>query len=137
MAKKQTKTKKRKIKAKNIIITFLLITILALFIIYIYSLKISSIIVKGNNLYSEWKIIKLAKLENYPSSMQNLSRIIEKKLEKDPYIKKAKVNKRFITNITIEIEENLPLFYYAPNKKTVLEDKQETDSNLSISLASF
>ena len=132
MAKKQTKTKKRKIKAKNIIITFLLITILALFIIYIYSLKISSIIVKGNNLYSEWKIIKLAKLENYPSSMQNLSRIIEKKLEKDPYIKKAKVNKRFITNITIEIEENLPLFYYAPNKKTVLEDKQETDSNFPV-----
>ena len=38
----------------------------------------------------------------------------------------------FRSNITIEIEENLPLFYYVPNKKTILKDGTETESNFSV-----
>ncbi len=129
MAKK--KKKKRKLKGKSILIVFIII-IVALAITYIYGLKISVITVKGNTLYSEWEIIKLAGLDNYPSSMQNVSGLIENRLEKDPYIKKAKVKKRFITNVSIEVEENLPLFYYAPNKKTVLENGKETKSNFPV-----
>lgn len=130
MAKKQTK--KRKIKGKSILFAFIIIILLALILIYIYSLKISVITVKGNTLYSEWEIIKLAGLDNYPSSMQSISGLIENKLEKDPYIKKAKVKKHFITEINIEVEENSPLFYYVPNKKTVLENGKETDSNFPV-----
>jgi len=130
MAKKQTK--KRKIKGKSILFAFIIIILLALILIYIYSLKISVITVKGNTLYSEWEIIKLAGLDNYPSSMQSISGLIENKLEKDPYIKKAKVKKHFITEVNIEVEENSPLFYYVPNKKTVLENGKETDSNFPV-----
>lgn len=130
MAKK--KVKKRKIKGKNIFLLFLGIIVFALILILIYDMKIKSIVVKGNTLYSEWQVIKLAGLENYPRSMQNLSGLIENRLEKDPYIKKAKVRKKFLTNVSIEIEENLPLFYYAPNKKTVLKDGTETDSNFPV-----
>lgn len=130
MAKK--KAKKRKIKGRSVLIAFIVIILLALALIYIYSLKISSLTVKGNTLYSEWEIIKLAGLDNYPSSMQTISGLVENKLEKDPYIKKAKVKKHFITEVNIEVEENLPLFYYVPNKKTVLEDGNETDSNFPV-----
>lgn len=130
MAKK--KVKKRKIKGKNIFLLFLGIVALALILICIYDLKIKSIVVKGNTLYSEWQVIKLAGLSDYPRSMQNLSGLIENRLEKDPYIKKAKVHKKFLTDITIEIEENLPLFYYVPNKKTILKDGTETESNFSV-----
>jgi len=130
MAKKSTK--KRKIKGKSVLVAFIIVILLALFLTYIYSLKISSITVKGNTLYSEWEIIKLAGLDNYPSSMQNLSGLIKNKLEKEPYIKKATVKKHFLTEVNIEIEENSPLFYYVPNKKTVLEDGKETDSNFPV-----
>ena len=130
MAKKRTK--KRKIKGKSVLIAFIMVILFTLLLIYIYSLKISVITVKGNTLYSEWEIIKLAGLDNYPSSMKSISGLIENKLEKDAYIKKAKVKKRFLTEVKIEIEENYPLFYYVPNKKTVLIDGKETDSNFSV-----
>lgn len=130
MAKKRTK--KRKLKGKSILAAFVFIIIIGFILSYIYTLKISSITVEGNSLYSEWEIIKLAGLDNYPSSMQNLAGLIENRLEKDPYIKKATVKKHFITEVSIEVEENIPLFYYAPNKKTVLENKKETDENFPV-----
>ncbi len=130
MAKKRTK--KRKLKGRSILAAFVILVIIGFILSYIYTLKISSITVKGNNLYSEWEIIKLAGLDNYPSSMQNIAGLIENKLEKDPYIKKATVKKHFITEVKIEVEENIPLFYYAPNKKTVLENKKETDENFPV-----
>ena len=130
MAKK--KRKKRKIKGKNVTILIIVIILFVLLSGYIYNLKIKVITVSGNTLYSEWQIIKLAKLDNYPSSMQNVSGLIEHRLMKDPYIKKAKVKKRFLTRVNIEIEENLPLFYYVPKKKTILTDKKETDSNYPV-----
>jgi len=130
MTKKRVK--KRKIKGTRILAAIIIVMLTMLTVIYISDLKISSITVKGNTLYSEWEIIKLAGLENYPSSMKNISGLIENKLEKDPYIKNAKVKKHFLTEVSIEIEENLPLFYYAPNKNTVLEDGKETKTNFSV-----
>lgn len=124
--------KKRKIKIKKIFNFLILICILAAAIVYIYDLKISTIIVKGNNLYTDWDIIKKAKLDNYPSSMQNLSAIIESTLKKDPYIKEAKVKKINLTKVEITVKENQPLFYYVPNNKTVLSDGTEVSDNYSV-----
>lgn len=130
MAKK--KVKKRKANRKNITL-FLIITLSIGFLTYyIYNIKISSITVEGNTLYKDWEIIKLAGLENYPSSMQNLSGMITHKLEKAPFIKKAKVSRKWLTNVNIIIEENKPLFYYVPNNKTVLSDGKETKENFSV-----
>ena len=118
MAKK--KVKKRKANRKNITL-FLIITLSIGFLTYyIYNIKISSITVEGNTLYKDWEIIKLAGLENYPSSMQNLSGMITHKLEKAPFIKKAKVSRKWLTNVNIIIEENKPLFYYVPESGNVL-----------------
>ena len=130
MAKKQKK--KRKIKSKSVLILIIIVILFVLIMGYLYNLKIKVITVKGNTLYSEWEIIKLAKLDKYPSSMQNMASLIEHRLEKDPYIKKAKVHKRFLTDVNIEIEENLPLFYSATNKKTVLVDGTETTINFPV-----
>jgi len=130
MAKK--KVKKRKFKARNIFIFLIFIMLFALGISYVYSVRITSITVKGNTLYSDWEIIKIAGLENYPSSMQNLSGVVSHRLEKDPFIKDAKVSKKWITMIDIDIEENKPLFYYVPNNKTVLSDKTEVKENFSV-----
>ena len=130
MAKKRVK--KRKLKKKSFVIFIIIILIVIAFLMFLDNLKITSINVSGNTLYEEWEIIEKAGLENYPSTLQNLSGTIKTKLEKDPYIKKAKVTKQFFTKVNIEIEENLPLFYYVPLHKTILADKTETDGNFSI-----
>ena len=130
MAKK--KVKKRKLHKKR----FLIFILIVLFILGLFfglrQIKITNIKVSGNTLYSEWEIIKKAGLSSYPSSLDNLSSEIEKKLEKDPYIKEAHVHKSFLTDVSVEIKENLPLFYYVPIRKTVLADKTEVSADFPV-----
>ncbi len=126
------KKKKRKIKGKNLFLFLIFVFLIAVGIYYIYNLKITNIVVKGNTLYTDWEIIKIAKVDNYPNSMENLPSVISHRLEKDPFIRKAKVTKKFITSLEIDIEENVPLFYYVPNNKTVLADKTEVDEAFSV-----
>lgn len=126
------KVKKRKAKRKNIITFLIIIILIAFFLYYLYNTKVSNIIVKGNTLYTDWEIIKLADLDNNPNTMKILSSKISNKLEKSPYIKKAKVTRQSFTKITIKIKENKPLFYYVPNEKTVLSDKTEVNDNFPV-----
>ena len=130
MAKR--KVKKRKANGKKIIVFLIFVSFVVFSLYYIYNMKIRSIVVSGNTLYSDWEIIKMAGLDDYPSSMQNLSGMISHKLEKNPFIKRAKVTKDWVTSVKIKIEENKPLFYYVPNNKTVLADKSEVDDNFSV-----
>ena len=126
------KRKKRKLKTRKILIFILIIIIVLLVLSFLTDIKINNVIVKGNILFSDYEIIEKAGLDDYPSSLKNLSPNIEKRLMKDIYIKKAKVYKRGIKNVVIEIEENLPLFYYLPTKKTVLTSKSETEDNFPV-----
>lgn len=130
MAKKRVK--RRKLKRKSFLFLFLVIILIVILLLFLDNLKITSINVSGNTLYSEWEIIKKAGLEDYPSTLRNLSGTIENKLEKDPYIKNAEVTKSFFTNVKIEIEENLPLFYYVPERRTILADKSKTKDNFPV-----
>lgn len=130
MAKKNSK--KRKMRKRNFVSLIILVCIILAGLVILDNLKITTINVSGNSLYEEWEIIKKAKLDNYPSTLQNLTGTIEERLEKDPYIKKVKVTKILFTKVNIEIEENLPLFYYVPIHKTVLSDKTETDSSFPV-----
>ncbi len=124
--------KKRKLKMKNVLLFFLLLIIVALGLSVVSDIRINNIVVKGNLFYSDWQIINKAGLENYPSSFQNSSLSIKSRLEKDIYIKKVSVSKPLFTKVVIEVKENLPLFYYLPNNKTVLNDKTETDDNFMV-----
>ena len=130
MAKK--KVKKRKLHKKRFLIFILIVLFILGWFFGLRQIKITNIKVSGNTLYSEWEIIKKAGLSNYPSSLDNLSSEIEKKLEKDPYIKEAHVHKSFLTDVSIEIKENLPLFYYVPIRKTVLADKTEVSADFPV-----
>lgn len=126
------KKKKLRLKKKNLFLLFCFFTMILLILAFMMDIKINNVIVKGNILYEDYDIIKKAHLENYPSSLSNLSFNIKKVLEKDPYVKKAKVYKTSLTKVVIVVEENLPLFYYLPTKKTVLMDKTQTDDNFPV-----
>ncbi len=126
------KKKKRKLNKKKFLKFIIIITIILLSISFLTDIKINNVIVKGNILYNDYEIIKKAKLEDYPSSLKNSSSKIKKRLIKSPYIKKVNVYKKNLKEVVIEIEENLPLFYYLPSKKTVLTDRKETKDNFPV-----
>lgn len=130
MAKKRVK--RRKLKRKNFLIFVIIIIIIIGSLMVLNNIKITNINVSGNTLYSEWEIIQKAGLDDYPSSLQNLSGTIENRLEEDPYIKKANVTKNFLTKVNIDITENLPLFYYVPERSTILADKTKTKDNFPV-----
>lgn len=126
------KRKKRKLKTKSFVVFIIVITVILLILSFMMDIKINNVIVRGNILYTDYDIIEKAHLDNYPSSLSNLSPSIKKTLEKDPYIKKAKVYKTSFTHVVIEVKENLPLFYYLPTKKTILTDNSETSENFPV-----
>lgn len=128
----RAKTKKRKLKMRNVFIFFIVVLIVLAIISLLSTIKIKSIVVKNNSFYSDWQIIKLAGLEEYPETFSNFSSTIEKRLTKNSFITEAKVSKKWFTTVTIEVKENLPLYYYVPNSKTVLSDKKEVDENFSV-----
>lgn len=126
--------KKKKIKIRFDRILMFLLFLLAIFLILkgIIELKITNIYIHNNNFLSEQYIIEKALLEDYSSTLQNPSYKIEKELEKDIYIKDAKVSKKWFTQVHITIEENRPLFYYDNIKKTVLLDGNTIDEIYSV-----
>ena len=124
--------KKRKLKVKNVFLVFLFIILMLLGIAFLTDIKINNIVIKGNSLYSDWEIIEMARLDNYPSSLKTLSSSIEKRLEKDAYVNNVEVERPSLTKVVINIEENLPLFYYLPAEKTILADKTEVDDNFPV-----
>lgn len=126
--KKQIKkvSKKRvKIKYKNVFLVLFLLTLFVLLVKYIFNINITNIYIKGNSYFTDQQIIELAGIENYPSSLKYISKKIEKNLKDNIYIKDAKIIKKGLRNVYIEIEENRPLFYNNSNQKLVLLDKTE------------
>ena len=80
--------KKRKLKVKNVFLVFLFIILMLLGIAFLTDIKINNIVIKGNSLYSDWEIIEMARLDDYPSSLKTLSSSIEKRLENEKQRKK-------------------------------------------------
>ena len=132
MAKKKKVKKKTKIKFKNVLSFFITTLLLIGLVFLILSFRIKTITISGNSLYSDWDIVKIAGLNDYPSSIKTSSLSIKKKLESSPYIKKANVTKFLFSKVSIVIEENLPIFYYVPKQKTVLEDKSVVKKRFAV-----
>ena len=129
--------KKRKIKKKAIFGSIGLILIIFLVIFSLYQIKITNIYIIGNDILSDQKIMKIAKIDNYPKSLENPSITIKKRLEKNDYIKKVKVEKKGLLNeVYITIEENKPLFYYQIKDKVILSNGKQVDDKFDIPIVS-
>lgn len=133
MKKKKKGTKKKiRIKFFNIFLflTFILIIIGAVY--EIANLKITNIYIKNNYYLTDLEVIETAKIKNYPSTFQNSCKKIEKRLEKNPLIKTAKVKKTYFTRVYIDIEENSLLFYDINTSKIVLKDGTTFSGNYDV-----
>lgn len=127
------KSKNKKINKKRIY-TFLILLILLVFFIYkLFNTNIKNIYVLGNKYFTDQEIIDMAKIKNYPKSINNLSLTIKNRLEDNIYILSAKVYKKgFINKVYIEIKENYPLFYYKVEDKTVLYNGEKVTDKFTI-----
>ena len=141
MAKRKTnkkknikKVKKRKIRFGRIFLVLIILFLLFYLLANIFKFPIKNIYVKGNNILSDQEIIEIARIENYPSIFSKSSNEMKKRLEKNIYIKKAKITKKYLREVHITIEDNYPLFYDSDKKKTILLNKKKTTEKLNAPL---
>lgn len=131
---KKVKKKRFKLKMHTILIALLFLYLFGCLIYYIINKPISNIYISGNTYYSDWDIIEMAGLANYPPSLLNPGSTIEKRLESDILIGDVTVKKTFFTRVYIDIKENKPLFYDNSIGKTVFADKQTSTDKYDTSV---
>lgn len=123
------KKPKKKVRITGIIFLLLFVYLLITLIYYFIKSPIKNISIKGNNLLTEEDIITDSKISYNDSIFKISTYKIEKNLEKNPLIKKTKIERRLNGTIIINIEENKILFLNALTKKLVLSDEKEIDIN--------
>lgn len=129
--KVKKKKKKIRIKYSRVFLLIVIIVLIVLLVKAFLNIKITNIYVSGNDVYfKDQEIIDIAKIQNYPKTLMNSSSKIKANLENNVYIKSAKVKKKFLTQVFIEVEENYPLFVYKTDNKTVLLNGDKVDSIL-------
>ena len=121
------KKPKKKVRITGIIFLLLFVYLLITLIYYFIKLPIKNISIKGNNLLTEEDVISQSKISYNDSIFKISTYKIEKNLEKNPLIKKAKIERGLNGTIIINIEENKILFLNVLTKKLVLSNEEEID----------
>ena len=123
---KKKQQKHVKVKYGRIILALIILGLFIYLISQIFKFPIKNIYIYNNTVLSDQEIIDIAKLNDYPSIISTTNFIVKNRLEKNVFIKSAKVYKKKLKEIHIKIEENYPLFYNTTSKKIVLSNKIET-----------
>lgn len=126
------RTKKRfKIRYGRIFLSLLIVFLVFYLIFSVAKFPIKNIFIYNNQILSDQEIIDMAGISNYPSILSKTTREMEKRLEKNIYIKKAKVTKKKLKEIHIVIEENYCVFYDTSKNVSILKNKEEVEGLLN------
>lgn len=119
--------KKRKLKVFKLLM-ILIVTGGLFFGVYFYlKLPIVNLVVLNTEYLDDDYVLRLASVEEYPSFwLTNMSKAV-KRLEKSPYIVKAKIRRGFYHVLTIDITENKALFSKQSDGKVVFSDGSVVD----------
>lgn len=127
MAKKVKK--KVKIRVLPILIAIAIIGLIIGCSYLLTLIPIKNIYITGNTYLTDQEIIELAGIDEYPSFLTTTTSSMKKNLKKNPYIKKIKINKKLLSEVHIEIEEENLLFRKEENGMVVLENNNEVDDD--------
>lgn len=127
MAKKLVK--KRKIKFVNLLLVILILGVFALLIYTLLNSKTKNIVIIGTDHLNDDEIIEKAGIKDYPSFFLTKTSKMKKELEKDPFIEKVTIKRKFYHVLELTIKENKPLFINVTNQTVVLENKKEVKLN--------
>lgn len=122
-------TKKIRIRLLPVFIFLVVVVVLLFTGKIVLDLPIRNIIVTGNSYLTDQEIIEIAEIQEYPSFVLSFSQLLENKLEGNPWIKRAKVSRKFGGVIEISVEENEPLFEQVESQILVLSDGTEISKN--------
>lgn len=121
-------TKKIRIRLVPLFIFLLVILCILLIGKILVELPIHNIIVTGNHYLTDQEIIETAGIEKYPSFIRSYFSPLKDNLEKNPWVKRARIKRRSFGVIEIQIEEKEPLFEKVENQVIVLSDGTEIPS---------
>lgn len=122
--------RKRRLKFRRVFLLLIILGIISFLCIKFIDVPIMSIKIKGNSILTDEEIIKQAKLEDYPSFISTFTFSIKNRLEKNAYIKKAKVTKGLLS-INIVINENKVLYINKfTNEKIMINSKIKDDKQV-------
>lgn len=130
MNKKLNKKKKiRKISPGKLLVLLISLYLVYYSIVFVFNLPIKNIEIIGNKLVSDYEIIMVAKIKNYPPIFKLNSNNVEKALEKIDLIASAKINKNLNGKLTINIKEAKPLFIEKIGNKIILDNNKKISRN--------
>ena len=119
------KKKKSKLNLIKVFIVLLTIYLIVFVFLDILNIPIKNIYINGNNYLSDQEILRLAKIDKYPSFIKTTKGSIERKLKKNPLIKSVKVKKTLFGKVVININEVKMLFYNLDdNNKLILDNNK-------------
>ncbi|MDD3048649.1 MAG: FtsQ-type POTRA domain-containing protein [Bacilli bacterium] len=125
MKRKNRPKKKHKLNFFKLLLVLLILYLFGFAIYLVVKMPIKNIyILKTNILSNDQELLKLAKIDNYPSFFFTSSSSIKKRLLKNEYIKSVKVEKKWLGAIYITINEHEVLYYDQTNNFFVLDNKE-------------
>lgn len=125
---KTKKVKRRRLNFARTLVFILFIYLIVCLCIYIYKEPVRHFAISGNSILKDVDILRDLNLMEYPSYVSINTKHIKKELESNPLIKSAKVKYGLNFQITIEIEENKPMFLVKSTDKIVLSDGTMIDN---------
>ena len=118
----EKKKKIIKIKWVSVLIIFLVVLVLAGGTYLAFQMPIQNIIIKGTTNLSDYEIMSLAGIDNYPSFLKTTGSSIKKKLLENPYITDVSVHKKFLGVLELEITEGYAMYYDSASESLVLSN---------------
>ncbi len=127
----QKKTKKKKSKKKfqfkKLLRFFVIIGLFGLIIFVLANIPTKNIYISGNKLLSDYDILEVSNLRNYPKLFKYSSYKIKNNIKKLELVNNVKVKKNLLGKVTITIDEAKVLFYNRSENKYVLSNKKTMD----------
>lgn len=120
--------KKKKINIKKLLIALIIVVVFSFTVYKILVNPITNIYIINNNIIKDNEIIKLAKIDNYPSLILTFKSDIKKRLLTNNYIKNVEITKKLNGSIYINILEKKVLFNDSISSMLILEDGKYVDN---------
>ena len=102
---------KRKWKIVSVLLILLFLVLIGFSVYLIFQIHIKNIVIKNTTYLKDDIILEQANIKDYPKFFLTTSHSIKKQLEKNPYIEKVTVHKKWGFLIEIDIKEKDLLFY--------------------------
>ncbi len=132
MAKKIVK--KKKLRIVPFLLVLLILGVLFFAVYLFFNGKTKNIVIKNTNYLSDDYIIDMVGVKDYPRfNLLNFPKM-EKKLEKSPYIEKAKISRMIYHVLVINVVESEPLYVDGITNEVVFSNKSRVLESEAISI---